>query len=66
MAPVPNVVLVQHGVWHLSDLGRADVVSRFVTGGGLVAAYERLDDLEVALARSGLQATDEVVLVHGT
>jgi limonene-1,2-epoxide hydrolase len=59
------VVVEQHGVWRSVDtgefVGEADVASRFEVVHGKVAAFERYDDLDAALAAAGLGESDLTV-----
>ena len=59
-----NVVVEQDARWSdpaaQVEQGRARVASRFVIHGQTVAAYQRHDTLDAALAAAGLTAADEV------
>jgi hypothetical protein len=59
-----RVVVEQDARWSdpgtATELGRAQVASRFVIHGGTVAEYQRHDSLDAALTAAGLSAADEV------
>ncbi len=58
------VVMEQHGVWRSPDtgevVGEAEVASVFRVREERIASYARHDDLQTALDRAGLGASDEV------
>jgi hypothetical protein len=58
-----RVVVEQRAVWRSLETGEmagaADVASRFTVEGARVVAYERLDNLDTALAAAGLSRSDE-------
>lgn len=58
------VVMAQRGVWRSAEsgevVGEALVASRFRVAGGRVVEYARYDELEEALAASGMGVEDEV------
>lgn len=58
------VVIAQRGVWRDpatgAPAGDADLASAFRVAGGRVARFARYDDLDAALAATGLTAADEV------
>lgn len=59
-----TVVVAQHGVWRSPEtgevIGEADVASLFRVDGGHVVHYARYDQLDEALAKAGLDRSDEV------
>ena len=58
------VVIAQHGVWRDpatgAPAGEADLASAFRVEGRRVARFARYDDLDAALAATGLTAADEI------
>ena len=59
-----SVVVEQDARWSEpasgAELGRARVASQFLVRGGTVAAYQRHESLDAALAEAGLTRADEV------